>query len=232
MITLLEKIPLSPAWQKLIGVLAILLMTMLAVFIVRFILNVVLRKITDFTKTDLDDQLIAGTQKQIFLLIYLFGLTFLFDYIQILLIEFTGEKLFQIIDSGIYALGVIIVTTILIKIFSTIYLWYGQTIAARSDTRVDDEFVPLLDRATKIILYVLSILIILDHFEIDIKGLITVLGVGSLAVALAAQETIANMIGGFVIMIDRPFRTGDWIRLSDDRVCQAHQIGVRSTKLR
>ncbi len=56
------------------------------------------------------------------------------------------------------------------------------------------------------------------------------LGVGSLAIALAAQETIANMIGGFVIMIDRPFRAGDWLRMTDGTTCKVHQIGVRSTK--
>lgn len=230
MLSLLEQIPVSPFWQKIIGAIIIALLTFITVVAARFILNIVLKKITVLTKSDLDDKLVAGTQKQIYLLIYLFGLTYLFDYLQALLGEYLGVKIFSQIDSIFYAVGVLLVTTILIKVFSTIFQWYGQSLSTRLDSRVDDELVPLLDRATKIILYVLSILIILDHFDIDIKGMITVLGVGSLAVALAAQETIANMIGGFIIMIDRPFRTGDWVNLSDGTICKAHQIGVRSTK--
>ncbi|UCC45219.1 MAG: mechanosensitive ion channel, partial [Candidatus Zixiibacteriota bacterium] len=67
-------------------------------------------------------------------------------------------------------------------------------------------------------------------FGVDIKGLVAVLGVGSLAIALAAQETLANMIGGFTIMIDRPFRKGDMVRLPDGRRVRVHEIGIRSTK--
>jgi len=49
---------------------------------------------------------------------------------------------------------------------------------------------------------------------------------------LAAQDTIANMIGGFVIMIDRPFRERDRVRLPDGTLCIVDKIGIRSTKLR
>jgi small-conductance mechanosensitive channel len=57
------------------------------------------------------------------------------------------------------------------------------------------------------------------------------LGVGSLAIALAAQETISIMISGFIIMIDRPFRIGDRIRIGTDILGDVVAIGIRSTKI-
>jgi MscS family membrane protein len=230
MVRLLESIPVSPLLQKLIGVAVIILGTLALAYFVRFMLIGVASRIAARTRTDLDDRLVAGTKRQLFFLIILFGLSALFEYLQAILVDSLGPKLFEIIDAVLYAVGVILVANILVRIFSAIFRWYGSAVASRTETQVDDEFIPLLDRATKVVIYVLATLIILDHFHIDIKGLITVLGVGSLAIALAAQETIANMIGGFVIMIDRPFRVGDWLRLSDGTTSRVHQIGVRSTK--
>jgi MscS family membrane protein len=71
---------------------------------------------------------------------------------------------------------------------------------------------------------------ILDHFKVDVKGLLAVLGVGSLAIALAAQDTIANMISGFIIMLDRPFREGDRVVLPSGETADVYDIGIRSSK--
>ncbi len=230
MINLLEKIPVSPLLQKLIGVAAIIVGTIIVAYIVRFIIVGLGARIASKTKTSLDDKLIAAASKLLFLLVFLFGLSILFNYLQTLLVETLGLKLFEVLDGILYGIGVLLVATIIVRVLSVTFRWYGAVVASRTETQLDDEFVPLLDRAVKVIVYVLAGLIVLDHFSIDIKGLITVLGVGSLAVALAAQDTIANMIGGFVIMIDRPFRAGDWLRLSDGATCRVYQIGVRSTK--
>ncbi len=231
MIELLEKIPVEPLIQKFIGVGIIVLATFITVFIVKIFIKIIFKNITSKTVTDLDDKILSITSKPIVILIYLFGFSVLLKFIKTLLIEKIGESVFNYFDGILYAIGVIVVSNLIVKIFSIIFSWYGSHIASKTETKVDDEFMPLLDRAVKIIIYTLAVLIILDHFKVDVKGLIAILGIGSLAIALAAQETIANMIGGFVIMIDRPFRSGDWIQFDNDRTCQVQQIGVRSTKL-
>lgn len=231
MIELLEKIPVDPLMQKFIGVGIIIMATFIGVFITKIAIKLLIKNITAKTKTALDDTLVAIISRPIIWLIYLIGASILFKYIKALLIENIGEPVFNFFDGLIYSLGVIVVASLITKIFSAIVNWYGSNIASQTETKVNDEFMPLLDRALKIIVYTLASLIVLDHFKVDVKGLIAVLGIGSLAIALAAQETLANMIGGFVIMIDRPFRTGDWIQFDDGRVCQVDQIGVRSTKL-
>ncbi len=231
MIELLEKIPVEPLIQKFIGVGIIILATFISVFFVRIFIKVFIKNITTRTKTDLDDTLVAIISKPIVLLIYLFGASVLLKFIKSLLIKNIGEPVFNFFDGLIYALGVLVIASLITKIFSALVSWYSAGLAFKTETKVNDEFMPLLDRALKIIVYTLATLIVLEYYKVDVKGLIAVLGIGSLAIALAAQDTLANMIGGFVIMIDRPFRTGDWIQFEDTRICQVNQIGVRSTKL-
>ncbi len=227
----LSQIPVTEGWQELIGLAIIVVGTLIAAAVVRIILFTIIGHYTKRTKTDLDDALFAATRKQIYLLIYVFGLSVLFNYLQSIHEESLGAKLFEICDRVIFALGVLVVAFTIVRIAHTFLHWYGRTVASRTESTLDDEFVPLLDRVVKIIVFSLAILIVLDHFHVDVKGLIAVLGVGSLAIALAAQDTIANMIAGFVIMIDRPFRVGDRLRLPDGTVCIVNQIGLRSTRM-
>jgi len=81
------------------------------------------------------------------------------------------------------------------------------------------------------VISMIGLLIVLNRFDINVSGIIATLGIGSLAIALAAQETLANMIAGFVILIDRPFREGDRIKLPSGEVGDVYEIGMRSTKI-
>ncbi|MBL7068925.1 MAG: mechanosensitive ion channel [Candidatus Omnitrophica bacterium] len=107
--------------------------------------------------------------------------------------------------------------------------WY-TSIAAKTETRWDDEFIPLFKRVVNIIIWAVAVLLILSNCGVNINALIAALGVGSLAIALAAQDTIANIISGFLIMIDRPFRVGDKIKLPTGEKVEVIDIGVRRSK--
>ncbi len=229
---LLQKIPVSGTVQTLIGIVAIILVTALAVTIIRTILFAFVNRIARKTSTTLDDRLLKATRSQVSLLVYVFGLAVLFNFIEVRYHEHIGTHLFRVVDGIIYSFGVIVVAVLLIRVVSTMLAWYTETVAAKTESTLDDEFIPLIDRTVKIVVYTLAILIILDRFEVDIKGMVAVLGIGSLAVALAAQDTLANMIGGFTIMIDRPFRVEDRVRLPDGQLVIVHQIGIRTTKFR
>ncbi len=231
MIELLDRIPVSEDMRIVVGVGAIVVATLIAAWLAKFVLFVLARKVTSRTSTDLDDKLMRAARSHMYYLVYLAGAAVLFNYLETL-VEGMAAAVFRAVDGALFVIAVAIVAHLIVRLTSALLTWYGETVAVRTETTVDDEFVPLLDRGVKIVTYVLALLIILDHFEVDIKGLVAVLGVGSLAIALASQETIANMIGGFVIMIDRPFRQGDRVRLDDGTVCVAHQIGIRSTKFR
>ena len=227
---LLQELPVSPAVRTLFGLIIIILATALASAMLRSVVFSAIGKLTRKTSSTLDDRLLTATRIPISLLVYIFGMSLVFNFIEVRHPNFIGGGLYRVIDSIIYGIGVVVVATLVVKAISAVLKWYGDTIAAKTDTKFDDEFVPLLDRTVKIVVVTLAILIVMDRLGIDIKGLLTVLGIGSLAVALAAQDTLANMIGGFTIMIDRPFRVGDMVRLPDGQRAIAHEIGIRSSK--
>jgi len=108
--------------------------------------------------------------------------------------------------------------------------WYARRVAPRTKTCWDEEFIPLVRKGAKITIWIIIFIIVLARWGINISALIATLGVSSLAVALAAQDTIANIIAGFLIMIDRPFRIGDEIKLPSGEKVKVLDIGIRRSK--
>jgi len=108
--------------------------------------------------------------------------------------------------------------------------WYRDNVAARTASRLDDELIPLIRRTANVIIWVVALLVTLPLYGVNISALITALGVTSLAIALAAQDTIANVIAGFLIMVDRPFREGDSMKLPSGEKVIALEIGVRRSR--
>jgi MscS family membrane protein len=94
------------------------------------------------------------------------------------------------------------------------------------------EFQPLVSKLFNVVAALVGVMIVLKHFNYDIWHIVGALGIGSLAIGLAAQPTLSNMIAGFTILIDRPFRPGDRIRLSTQETGEVLQIGMRSTQIR
>lgn len=131
----------------------------------------------------------------------------------------------------IFVCAVIVVTATVIRVVDTVVKHAIEMHARKTSTRVNEALLPLLNRVINIILAIIALIIILDHFGQDVSSLVVSLGVGSLAIALAAQDTLSNMIGGFVIMLDRPFRVGDRIQLPGGEMGDVHEIGIRSTKI-
>ena len=136
-----------------------------------------------------------------------------------------------------YAQGVIfvcfvaVVTVLFIRIADTSVKYFIERHARQTSSKINEALLPLLNRLITILIVLISIITILHHFGQDVSSLVVSLGVGSLAIALAAQETIANMIGGFVIMTDRPFRVGDRIKLPSGEIGDVQEIGIRSTRV-
>jgi MscS family membrane protein len=91
--------------------------------------------------------------------------------------------------------------------------------------------VPLGRRAVKVVLTIIAVLAALENFGFNVTGVLAALGVGGLAVALAAQKTVENLFGGISIIVDQPVRVGDLCRFGD-RTGVVEDIGLRSTRIR
>lgn len=118
------------------------------------------------------------------------------------------------------------------RLISSLFAWYGREIAARTQTDLDEHLLPFFRRVGLVIVSLLALSILLSHYEVDVTGLVTTLGIGSLAIALAAQAALEDTISGFLIMVDRPFRIGDRIELLDLQTWgDVIDIGLRSSRI-
>jgi MscS family membrane protein len=215
-----------------LGMLVIFLAAVvLGSYLVRLFWSKILKRIAQRTRTKLDITIIQATERPLFFLVLLGGFYAVFKRFSTHPL-LAGTPWLRVIDGVFFVAAALALTNFVYAFIKAILDWYLSEVATRTETRVDDEFIPIFRRLLKIILYFLAIMAILSYFKVNITGLIATAGIASLALALAAQETIANLISGFAIMIDRPFRVGDRIQLPDGQMGEIHEIGLRSTKIR
>jgi small-conductance mechanosensitive channel len=96
---------------------------------------------------------------------------------------------------------------------------------------VERDFLPLASKVLGSAVFLVLVIAVAKRFGKDLSSLVAALGVGSLAIGLAAQQTLGNMIAGFVLLVDRPFRPGDRVRLASGEVGEVREVGVRSTRV-
>ena len=126
------------------------------------------------------------------------------------------------------------ITAILILSFTLAAANLGTNVVLVNLRRLDAA-VPrtgLIYGVIKGIILTTGFLILLNHLGIAIAPILTALGVGGLAVALALQDTLANLFAGFHILIERPVRIGDYVKLSSGEEGYVADVGWRTTRLR
>lgn len=96
---------------------------------------------------------------------------------------------------------------------------------------LEGQLIPFGIKALKVLSVVLGVLIALQNFGINVMGLLAGLGLGGLALALAAQDTAANIFGSITILFDQPFKVGDWIKIGETEGT-VEEVGFRSTRIR
>ena len=175
-----------------------------------------------YTDSDLDDRILERVSGPLMLLVNSAGL-----YYAIKRLPFP-EKIGMIASGLIFVLNVVILTTIAYRVMDEMLGRYGERVAGAEMSR---QVMPLIEKLGTIFLILIALIITLKRFNYDILSLVTALGVGSLAIGLAAKDTLANMISGFTLMLDRPFRIGDRIQLGT-QVGDVVDIGLRSTKIK
>jgi MscS family membrane protein len=92
--------------------------------------------------------------------------------------------------------------------------------------------IPLTSRVLQGFILAIGLIVLMQNVGLNVTGLVAGLGVGGLAVALAAQKTIANLFGGISLVADRPISVGEFCRFGDGKLGTVEKIGVRSTRVR
>ncbi|MBX3270971.1 MAG: mechanosensitive ion channel family protein [Sandaracinaceae bacterium] len=103
--------------------------------------------------------------------------------------------------------------------------------ALATDTKLDDQLVPLIRKSLKVVTVILGVVFVLQNMEVEIGSLIAGVSIGGLAFTLAAQNTISNLFGSVSIFADQPFQVGDAVKI-DNIEGTVEEVGMRSTRVR
>jgi MscS family membrane protein len=106
-----------------------------------------------------------------------------------------------------------------------------EPVVERTESRLDDQLLPLVGKIVKLLVVVVGVVEGARVFGYNLTTVLAGVGVGGIAVALAARDTVANLFGSIMIFTDKPFEVGDWVKLPG---CEGvvEGIGLRSTKVR
>lgn len=215
-------------WQELgISFLILTIAVVAGRWIVGILLDQVVRRLVGRTETTLDDTIFKAIKGPL----HLFVVVLAFD-IGLRRLDFLPEKWSDNLDNLFYVVYFGIATYFLIRLLSGILDWYSTTIGDREDLNLAEQMLPFIRRIVVIIVALIAIVSILQRFT-DVSALLATLGVGSLAIALAAQTALEDLFSGFLIMFDRPFIIGDRIEiLALNTWGDVMDISLRSTRVR
>jgi len=212
----------------------VFLKIVLAALVAGVVINVffkrVLERIAGKTETKLDDLVLAALRWPLKLVVYTLALRY-----SARLFTFPGNPEFQagfrrFFESASLVLIGLIVAVVLVKIVDIIIAYVKPRVEA-SESTLDDQLLPIMGKLAKIFALTLLGLLVLQNLGYNVTSLIAGLGIGGLAVALAAQETLSNIFGSIAIFADKPFAVGDRVQVEG---CDGpvESVGMRSTRIR
>ncbi len=194
--------------------------------IIYFVLEKYVSKLTKATKTTLDDELLHALKRPLYFAALVVGAYFSLAQVESL------QKHSAAVDKLFIVLGVAVGVYTIARLITTLLNWYAANLSAKTETRVDERFMPIVRKVVSVFIYLIGLVVILDQLGIKVTALVASLGVASLAVALALQETLANFFSGLYIMADKPFRIGDFIKTETGEEGFVEEIGWRSTRIK
>ena len=221
---------LERSWQwtgQEIGVtFAILLGTFVFRWLFRHMMDRVAARLARITTTHVDDLLVVAVKKPLEWVVVVLGL-----YLAIYTLR-PPEMVMGVLRAGFWVPFSLLTAWMIFRCVN-VFTSMLKEWARKTDTTLDDHLVPIVERSLQIMVWIMAALMILQNLGYSVSGLLAGLGIGGLAVALAAQKTLADVFGSIMLLADRPFVPGDWI-VSPDREIEGvvERIGFRSTRIR
>ncbi|MEE2786069.1 MAG: mechanosensitive ion channel family protein [Myxococcota bacterium] len=177
------------------------------------------------SETNLDDMLLDTFEKPIYWIVIAGGIGV---SLGILEMPKGMEKLSSHVVTFVVLFFVAWSASNLVSSFRRLYL---DPFAEKTESKLDDQIIPIVEKAAKIAIWIFAMLVAFDNIGFDVYSLLTGLGIGGLAFAMAAKETLANIFGSLTIFADRPFQVGDIISLKG-YTGVVTDLGIRTIRLR
>lgn len=214
-------------WQ-FIGVLLLIIFSILIVIVVKklsyWILQAIQHKITLVDSNTEDKLVLKRLAHPISLVIAIKFVDVVFPALQFSLNINTWVFLMINIAEAIFWVYMLLK---LVKVIMRIYAEY----TSKTESKLDDQLVPILNNFLTGIVFLFGFFNILKLFGVDATTLLAGATIGGLAFALASQDTVKNLIGTFMIFLDKPFHIGDWI-VTPELEGTVEKVGFRSTRVR
>lgn len=208
----------QPSWELL----AALLYILVAYYVSKtldYIVNTWLKKWASKTQTKLDDLLLEFLRGPIKVVTF------------VVLLHF-GLELSSFLSKGLQILVGISLTYLLLKCVDMLVIyWRDRAGSPGSDHSFDQMLFPVIRKTFKVFIIIVATLATADNLGIHVGSILTSLSIGGLAIGLAAQDTLSNLFGAVAVLVDKPFRIGDRIKL-DAVEGNVESIGLRSTRVR
>lgn len=182
-----------------------------------------LKKLAARTETTLDDKLFPALEAPVAAFIALFGV-------------FASLKVLKLAESTDRVIGYASTTAFSLAFFWLLLRAFNAVLDHAHEIALDKKlgvaaFMPWIKKALVTMFVVIGVLMTAQSLGADVKAFLAGLGIGGLAFALAAQDTIANLFGSVVVAIDQPFKLGETVKIGAFTGV-VEDIGLRSTKLR
>ena len=193
--------------------------------LVRWFAEKVLPKLTAKTQTQLDDVLVEVLKAPM-----LFALTLVGFWIGIKRLTLSAN-IMTLIGDAYRFLMVISATWFVSRAVSTFINVILKEKVNDESSKMDEHALSLIKKVSSFVIWSIGIITALNNAGVDVGALIAGLGIGGVAIALAAQDTAKNIFAGIMILFDRPFKIGELITI-DGTTGYVEDMGIRSTKLR
>lgn len=184
----------------------------------------IVKQLTSRTKNTIDDLLIDKAEEPFTAAVVLLGISYALDTLRM------PEQYIRFIDNGARFIWAILVAWLLIRLYDALHETFLSAIASKTSNDLDDHILPIIRSGVRMALMALGIIVGLNNAGYDVTTVLAGLGIGGLAFALAAQDTIGNIFGGLIILLQRPFKIGDLIDI-DGKWMIVRQVGLRSSTM-
>jgi len=212
-------------WIALIGSLLLVLFGYLVgTWLIRRALPRVVRR----TPTEFDDRFLVAVGDDVRWMVVLLTL-----YFATLRLAFVSVGLKTFLNDAYFVTGLLLVVRIVFRLIALAETWGREHSSAAGREGELEPLIVLLTRLGRVVAVLLGLTILLSYFGVNVTAFAAALGLGGLAFSLAAKDTVADAIAGFIILVDRPFRIGDRIEIQEVGTWgDVVDIGLRTTRIR
>ncbi|MCB9189887.1 MAG: mechanosensitive ion channel family protein [Flavobacteriales bacterium] len=191
-----------------------------------WVTNRFVKKYTGKTKTQLDDLLIDMLEEPIAVAITIAGFFWAVSFLNV-----PDPDVENFLNKLLIFALVIDLTWLVARTADAMIQTYLVPMTEKSESSFDDQLLPIVQKGLKAVIWILGVILALDNLNVDIGAMIAGLGIGGLALALAAQDAVKNIFGGIMVFVDKPFKINDRVQVHGyDGVVE--EVGLRSTRIR